>query len=91
MSVKRQRPEKALRDEMNRPIDGGVFCQAAPDPLAPIAGQILRVEPATWEYMTRTLAEHADISQYGADGWELVSVTSHGFNEATYYFKRPKA
>ncbi len=91
MSVKKQRPEDGLRDEINRPVDAEALHHAAPDPLAPIGGQILRVEPPSWEYLTRILAEQADISSYGADGWELVSVTSHGFNEATYYFKRPKA
>ncbi len=90
MGVKRHRPEEVLRDEMNRPIDGGAFCQAAPDPLAPICGEILRTDPLVWEYLTKILGEQADISEYGAHGWELVSVTSHGFNEATYYFKRPK-
>ncbi len=81
MTANRQRPEEALRDGMNRP----------PDPMAPIGGEILEAGPPRWEYLTRILQEQADISGYGEEGWELVSVTSHGFNEATYYFKRQKA
>ncbi len=81
MTAKRQRPEEALLGEINR----------TPDPLAPIGGEILQAEPPRWEYLTLVKGERADIARYGEEGWELVSVTPHGFNESTYYFKRQKA
>jgi hypothetical protein len=43
-----------------------------------------------WEYLVVVLAEQADINQYGEEGWDLLSVNPHAFNESTYYFKRLK-
>lgn len=46
--------------------------------------------PEKWEYLTVILGERADINLYGDEGWELVAVIPHAFNECTYYFKRLK-
>ena len=46
--------------------------------------------PVRWEYLAFIAGERADLNPYGADGWELVSVLTHAFNESTYHFKRPK-
>ncbi len=90
--TQKKRPEvDAIRNGINRPIDAEVLRQAAPDPLAPVASEILKAEPLTWEFTSAVLGERADIGRYLADGWEPVSVVEHGFNECIYYFKRPKA
>lgn len=51
-------------------------------------------QPTTWEYATVPLLTHATkqiLDQWGADGWELVSVL-HGptGEQHVAYLKRPK-
>lgn len=43
-----------------------------------------------WEYRTATMDLDADLTQYGAEGWELVSVVpvAHDPMTAVYHFKR---
>jgi len=63
--------------------------------VAPVAGEktvpaLLASVDQKWEYLVFIAGERADLNPYGADGWELVSVLTHAFNESTYHFKRPK-
>lgn len=48
--------------------------------------------PAQWEYKSRRMDLDADLTQYGQDGWELVSVAPlpHDPSMAAYHFKRRK-
>lgn len=50
--------------------------------------------PTTWEYATVPLLTHATkqiLDQWGADGWELVSVLQGPTGEQhVAYLKRPK-
>jgi hypothetical protein len=48
------------------------------------------VNPERWEYLQILLGGEPDLNPYGAEGWELLFTTEHGFNERIYYFKRPK-
>lgn len=47
--------------------------------------------PFQWEYRSAIMDREADLSQFGAEGWELVSVTAEAGDRATYYFKRRRA
>lgn len=47
--------------------------------------------PFQWEYRTAIMDREADLSQFGAEGWELVSVTPDAGDRATYYFKKRRA
>ena len=43
-----------------------------------------------WEYRSKTMEVNADLTQYGDDGWELVSVSPlpHDPSQAVFHFKR---
>lgn len=47
--------------------------------------------PYQWEYRSATMERDADLSQFGAEGWELVSVAAHPGDMAQFWFKRRKA
>ena len=51
-------------------------------------------QPQTWEYLTAPLLIHATkqiLDNFGADGWELVTVLpGAGPESLVAYFKRPK-
>ena len=52
-------------------------------------------QPTAWEYVTVPLLTHATkqiLDQWGADGWELVSVLPGptGREQHVAYLKRPK-
>lgn len=79
--------QKNVKPQAQGEIDMGMT-GAEPDSMAPWS--IERSAPAKWEFLTQVNAAEADISRYGDEGWELVSVRDHGFNESIYYFKRPK-
>lgn len=44
-----------------------------------------------WEYRSEYLNRSADLSRFGAEGWELVSVAPAGGDMAMFYFKRRRA
>jgi hypothetical protein len=46
--------------------------------------------PAQWEYRQARMEADADISQFGAEGWELVAVVPVSYDPSTcnYWFKR---
>ena len=58
--------------------------QAVKPPLAMTAA------PPRWETCSKILPHQADISQFGADGWELVAVVglNHDPSMAVFHFKR---
>ncbi|AYJ47099.1 DUF4177 domain-containing protein [Rhodococcus sp. P1Y] len=52
-------------------------------------------EKITWEYFTAPVLIHATkqiLDNYGAEGWELVTIMSgpNGGDTLVAYFKRPK-
>lgn len=47
--------------------------------------------PQQWEYKSRLMDREAPLDQYGAEGWELVSVTAAGADQAMFYFRRRRA
>lgn len=68
-------------------IDSGMT-GAAPDKMIPASIETFGMPQ--WEYLVIVRGELADLSQYGIEGWELISAAAHAFNETTYYFKRRK-
>jgi hypothetical protein len=47
-----------------------------------------------WEYMVAPVLNHAAkqiLDNFGADGWELVTITDNGSGNLVAYFKRPQA
>jgi hypothetical protein len=61
---------------------------SAPPP--PLRGNNSRPQ---WEYRHTTADLDADLTQFGQDGWELVSVVPipHDPTQAIYHFKRRRA
>jgi hypothetical protein len=59
-----------------------------PDGMAPRG--LSACEPPRWEYRSLLLPRLADLSQHGAEGWELVSVIAQPADQAAYYFRRKK-
>lgn len=51
-----------------------------------------QAQRAQWEYRSGVMELGADLSQYGVEGWELVSVTPvpHDPGSAAYHFKRKR-
>jgi hypothetical protein len=43
-----------------------------------------------WEYRTRQMDREADLSQFGAEGWECYQVLDCGGDMAMFYFRRVK-
>jgi hypothetical protein len=41
-----------------------------------------------WKYMTCENLFESELDEYGANGWELVSVVSDGNDDLVFYFKR---
>ena len=41
-----------------------------------------------WEYRSRLMERDCDLSQWAAEGWELVSVVGQPADQCMYYFKR---
>lgn len=41
-----------------------------------------------WEYRTAIMDRDADLTQFGSEGWELVSVAPLPGDDAIFYFKR---
>ena len=41
-----------------------------------------------WEYRSRLMNREAPLDQFGAEGWELVSVIDAGADQAMFYFRR---
>ncbi len=64
------------------------FHDAINDPMIPATLEV--AAPPRWEYRSVLLPREADINPYGAEGWELVSVTAQPGDQAVYYFRRPK-
>jgi hypothetical protein len=60
-----------------------------PDPMAPkSAVEQLGISP--WEYRSVFGPRLADLSPFGADGWELVTVIPQPGDQAVFYFRRLK-
>ena len=57
--------------------------------LKPTPASVPPVAPR-WETCSKVLPHQADLSQFGTDGWELVSVVGlvHDPSMAVYHFKR---
>jgi hypothetical protein len=58
------------------------------DPMVP--GTLLVAGPPQWEYKSVLLPRQADLSQYGSEGWELISVIGAPADQAVFYFRRLK-
>jgi len=43
---------------------------------------------ARYEYRSEIMPRDADLSQFGAEGWELVAVVASPGDMAVFYFKR---
>jgi hypothetical protein len=57
-----------------------------PDAMAPAS---LRDDiSARWEYKSVLLNRNAELSGYGAEGWQLVSVIPQAADQAMFYFRR---
>jgi hypothetical protein len=75
---------------------GEAATQETYDRVAPLSADkmvpatITPVDQKRWEYLVIIAGERTDLNPYGIDGWELVTVLTHAFNESTYHFKRPK-
>ena len=41
-----------------------------------------------WEYLTKCMDVDSDLTQAGAEGWELTTALLCGDGMATFYFKR---
>ena len=63
-----------------------VRTQAEPEQLPAILG----FTTPTWEYKSLVLPRAADLNQYGADGWELVSTVPAPCDQTVFHFKRVK-
>ena len=72
MKTKKVIDEKQIRD--------------IPDAMAPAS--LLTVKPPKWEYRSLLLSRTADLSSYGREGWELVSVIPQPADQAMFYFRR---
>lgn len=75
------------------------FIHQNPDGMAPrstnalpeaIPGVLSTSEPIKWEYQPVLGPRCLDLSNFGAEGWELISVISQPADQAIFYFKRPK-
>lgn len=53
--------------------------------------QLEKKTPPHWEYKNARMDADADMTQYGGEGWELVSVVPCAGDPSTVmaYFKRP--
>jgi hypothetical protein len=58
-----------------------------PDPEAPRSVQV----GPRWDYKNVLLPRLADISIYGAEGWELVCTTPQPADQIVFHFRRRKA
>ena len=58
------------------------------DPMTP--GTLSAMENPKWEYKSVLLDRRADLNPFGADGWELVSVSGQGADQMMFYFRRRK-
>jgi hypothetical protein len=47
-----------------------------------------RLLPAGWEYRSALLDRAADLSHFGAEGWECFSVIAAAGDQAMFYFRR---
>lgn len=45
---------------------------------------------AQWEYRSQQMDRDADLSQFGAEGWECYQVLDAGGDTAMFYFRRSK-
>jgi hypothetical protein len=43
---------------------------------------------ARWDHLTVTLRPDADLSEYCAQGWELIAAIPMGCDRAAFHFKR---
>ncbi len=93
MIGRKQQPEnpreKRLLEAIEKPIDQKAFRQAAPDPMFP-AAKPAEPERPMWEYRAALAPDTADLSAFGAEGWELVAVNPRPGDQALFYFRRPK-
>jgi len=71
-----------MRDK--KTIDPGMVRQM-PDAMTPKSENL----PA-WEYRSELGPRLLDISSFGAQGWELVSVIPQPADQAVFYFRRKK-
>lgn len=96
MNTKQKRTGHQPRQSRENPIppgqimDPGMVKNTISDPMAPISGTVLSALPLKYEYSSVLLSRSADINKYGADGWELVSVTAAPGDQAMFYFRRVK-
>jgi hypothetical protein len=53
--------------------------------------QIGVLAPPHYEYKSILLARDADLNQFGAEGWELVSTVVQAADRVMFYFRRIKS
>ncbi len=79
--------EKRFLEAVEKPLDEKAFRQVVPDPMFPVA----QPPRPSWQYRMALGADTADLSAYGAEGWELVAVNPRPGDQALFYFRRPKS
>jgi hypothetical protein len=50
--------------------------------------QIGVLSPPRYEYKSTLLSRDADLNQFGAEGWELVSAVAQAADRMMFYFRR---
>jgi len=65
-----------------------------PDAMTPKSqegqGVLVELEHPKWAYKSALLPRQSDLTPYGAEGWELVTVVAQAADLAMFYFRRPK-